>query len=260
MKRMLLLLVLVALFAVMSVCAAQTHEGWIEEKGIPSCVAVVTDSGLGTGVFASPDGYIVTCRHVVANAESIVVYTHDFRKYKARVVGFHSDLDIAVLKIEIVEPQDNFELESAEARPEECEYTFDEPVIAKLGKVYVGQTVYAVGMPLGLAWTVTKGIVSQRVRTGDGKVYWQTDASINPGNSGGPLIDESGKLVGINSIGIPAFMAENIAFSIAAFTWIDEVQLLIREDRERLGPIGDVNKYLEEKSKAKKYYGGHYYK
>ena len=213
----------------------QSSEGWIEEMMIPRCVAIVTESGLGTGVFASPDGYIVTCKHVVSGADTIIVYTLDFRKFSGRVVGTHSEYDIAVLKIEPTEEMMCFDLEEG-----------TEESVLSPRKVHLGEDVYAIGMPFGLPWTVSKGIVSQRFRIVDGAVYWQTDTAINPGNSGGPLLNENGQLIGINSIGFPAWGAENIAFAVASQVWIEEMGLLIQMDRLRMEPIEDVNEYFKQ--------------
>jgi len=162
------------------------------------------------------------------------VYTSDFRKYRGRVVGCHSEYDIAVLKIEVLSEMGAYDLEEGTVES-----------VLPMKKVYLGVDVYAIGMPFGLPWTVTKGIVSQKFKTADGTVYWQTDTAINPGNSGGPLINSNGQLVGINSIGFPAWGAENIAFAIAAQVWIEEVGLLIQLDRKRLEPIEDVDEYFK---------------
>jgi S1-C subfamily serine protease len=216
----------------------QSVEGWIEETLIPRCVAVVTEGGLGTGVFVTADGYVVTCKHVVANADTIYVYIADFHKYSARVVGYHSGADIAVLKIEPTLEVPYFDLEAGTG--------------VKINRVYLGEDVYAVGMPFGLAWTVTRGIVSQKFRTVDGTVYWQTDTAINPGNSGGPLINSAGQIIGINSIGFPAYAAENVAFAIAAPVWEEEIGLLIQVDRKRLELIENVNEFI-----GQAYYRGH---
>lgn len=222
------------------VARGQSAEGWIEEVLIPRCVALVTDSGIGTGVFATEDGYIVTNKHVIMGCETIIAYTSDFRKFRARVVGNHSEYDIAVLKIEPISEIGYFDLAQG-----------TEESVLSPKKVHLGDDVYAIGMPFGLPWTVTKGIISQRFKTVDGTVYWQTDAAINPGNSGGPLLNENGQVIGINTIGFPAWGAENIAFAISSLVWIEEVGLLIQMDKLRLEPIKDVNEYFKQN-----HYGG----
>ena len=246
------LVMLMAMLAVMVMATflpllvfGQTAEGWVEESLVPKCVAVVVEDGLGTGIFVTEDGYIVTCLHVVRGAKNVVVYTSDFRKYKGRIVGFHSEVDVAVIKIESTALLNCFDFDAEEV---EC--------VVPLNRVFLGEDVYAIGMPFGMAWTVSRGIISQKRKDARGTIYWQTDASINPGNSGGPLLDSIGRVIGINSIGYPAWMVENIAFTIAAPTWVDEVLLLIGQDRERLQIIEDVNKYIEEKDLAARYSGG----
>ena len=224
-----------------------TSEGFIEEEIIPSCVAIVTDLGVGTGVVVSAEGYIVTNRHIVDNASVFLVYTSDFRKHKGRVVGLHSTYDIALIKIEPAIPIPSFGLDVP-----------GEEKIITMNRVHIGETVYAVGMPFGLPWVVTKGIVSQKFKLIDGTVYWQIDAAVNPGNSGGPLVDANGLLVGINTSGLPAYVADNIAFALATQIWIEEVQLLIQADKDRLVVITDVNKYLKEDGKPDRWVSGQY--
>jgi len=138
---------------------------------------------LGSGVIIRPDGYIVTNWHVVQGAQQITVKLSDEREYEAKPVGQDSFTDLAIVKIQ------------AEGLP-----------AAKMGdakKLQVGEWVIAVGSPLGLAQTVTAGIVSATGRRNLGlqgyEDFIQTDAAINPGNSGGALVNLDGELVGINT-------------------------------------------------------------
>jgi serine protease Do len=139
--------------------------------------------GEGSGVVYSPDGYILTNNHVVGGADRIEVRFHDGRALPARVVGADPKIDLAVVKVEATDlvPID----------------------LAPPGAIDVGDWVVAVGNPFGLQHTVTAGIVSAIHRAGVGitdyESFVQTDAAINPGNSGGPLVDLSGRLVGINT-------------------------------------------------------------
>ena len=183
----------------------------------PSVVTVNVSSGSGggngSGEFLTSDGYILTNTHVVtldgASASvSIEVKTYDGKVYKAKVVGTDPTNDLAVIKIDAP-----------------VEFT---PIkFADSAKINVGDNVVAIGAPLGLAQTVTKGIVSALNRTiqvasaaapsdgqnndGFGGLQFysgtgdsinlsviQTDAAINPGNSGGALVNERGELVGVN--------------------------------------------------------------
>ena len=141
------------------------------------------EKGLGSGVIVSEDGYILTNRHVIDNADEIVVHLADQKEYKAKKIGADPGTDIAVLKIDAK----------------------GLPVLpfADSDKAHVGDVVLAVGNPFGLTQTVTMGIVSGMGRGGMGIVdyenFIQTDASINPGNSGGALVDMSSRLLGINT-------------------------------------------------------------
>jgi serine protease Do len=145
--------------------------------------------GLGSGFIVSPDGYILTNNHVVADADKLKVKLFDGHEYKARVIGRDPTTDVAVIKID------------ATGLP-----------TASLGddsKAQVGQWVLAIGNPLSLDFTVTAGIISAKGRGGNLRNlytsqyavvdYIQTDAAINPGNSGGPLVDIGGNVIGINS-------------------------------------------------------------
>ncbi len=147
-------------------------------------------SATGTGFIIDSNGYIVTNNHVIANAaykSNITVTLADGKEFSARLVGQTYEYDIAVLKIQ------------ATGLP-----------VVELGDsegVVVGDTVIAIGSPLGLQSTVTSGIISaldRPVTTGENGEYsfidaLQTDAAINPGNSGGPLIDAKGRVIGVNS-------------------------------------------------------------
>ncbi|MFO8012176.1 MAG: DegQ family serine endoprotease [Phycisphaerae bacterium] len=140
--------------------------------------------GLGSGVIVSPDGYILTNNHVVAEADEITVRLSDGREFSAEVIGTDPPSEIAVVRIDADE----------------------ELPVAKLGdesKMEVGDWVLAVGSPFGLEQTVTSGIISATGRHGVGiteyENFIQTDAAINPGNSGGPLVNMNGEVVGINT-------------------------------------------------------------
>jgi serine protease DegQ len=140
-------------------------------------------SGLGSGVIVSPNGYVLTNNHVVEGADEIEVTLNDGRKAKAKIIGTDPDTDLAVLKIEL-----------------------DKLPVIVLGSVesmQVGDQVLAIGNPFGLGQTVSAGIVSALGRNQLGintfENFIQTDAAINPGNSGGALVDVNGNLLGINT-------------------------------------------------------------
>jgi len=140
-------------------------------------------TSLGSGVFVSSDGYVLTNHHVVEGADEIELVLQDGRRMHARVAGADPESDLAVLKA------DGQDLPAI---------TFGAPE-----DVHVGDFVLAIGNPFGFGNTVTLGIVSALGRNHLGvnrfEDFIQTDAAINPGNSGGALVDSSGHLIGINS-------------------------------------------------------------
>ena len=160
--------------------------------------------GLGTGVIVSSNGYIITNKHVSGDRYSTCYVTlENGNTYDANVVWADATLDLSIVKIK---------LEGLQA--------------VKLGdstSVKAGQTVYAIGNPIGYEFerTVTSGIISAKARTlkfteNNEEVLMtdliQTDATINPGNSGGPLINTAGEVIGINSLKIDT--AEGIGFAV----------------------------------------------
>ncbi|MDD5297760.1 MAG: Do family serine endopeptidase [Rhodocyclaceae bacterium] len=141
-------------------------------------------SGLGSGVIVSPDGYILTNNHVVEAADEIEVALNNGRKFAARVVGADPDSDLAVLRIEAGQPLPAITMAASDGQR-------------------VGDVVLAIGNPFGVGQTVTMGIISALGRSHLGintfENFIQTDAAINPGNSGGALVDTNGNLIGINA-------------------------------------------------------------
>ncbi len=139
--------------------------------------------GQGSGVIISPEGYIVTNNHVIANAREVTVTLPDKREFKGKIVGTDPKTDLAVVKV----------------------HAQDLPAIpwGDASQLQVGEYVLAVGNPFGLNSTVTLGIVSAVGRGHMGITQYedfiQTDAAINPGNSGGALVNTKGELVGINT-------------------------------------------------------------
>lgn len=155
--------------------------------------------GSGSGVILTSDGYIVTNNHVVAGAEKLKVYLQDGTEYEAELIGTDSYTDLAVIKI------------AAENLPA--------AVLGSSNESMVGDTVYAIGNPLGvLATSVSKGIVSglDREITLDNKqmTLMQVNASVNPGNSGGGLFNADGELIGIVNSKASGNNVEGIGFAI----------------------------------------------
>ena len=145
---------------------------------------VPRQSGLGSGVITTPDGYILTNNHVIDGADRVRVELTDKRTFDANVVGTDPASDLAVLKVDA---------QGLHTLP-----------IGDSNRVSVGDVVLAIGNPLSVGQTVTMGIISAKGRAtgvGDGSYedFLQTDAAINQGNSGGALVNLSGELVGINS-------------------------------------------------------------
>ena len=139
--------------------------------------------GTGSGVIISPDGYIVTNNHVIEGAQTIEITTNDNKTYTAELIGTDSNTDIALLKIEALEP-------------------FSYSIFGDSNEAKVGEWVLAVGNPFNLTSTVTAGIISAKSRDLSGKntqSFIQTDAAVNPGNSGGALVNTNGELIGINT-------------------------------------------------------------
>jgi len=155
--------------------------------------------GMGSGTIIDPEGQILTNNHVVAGAKKIGVTLADGRVLEGRVVGTCSTHDMAIIKVK-----------------------GEKLLAAELGdsdKLRVGQRVFAIGNPFGLAGgpTVTSGVISalnRSIESPRGMIenLVQTDAAINPGNSGGPLVDMQGRVIAINTAIIP--YAQGIGFAI----------------------------------------------
>jgi S1-C subfamily serine protease len=145
----------------------------------------VPEEGQGSGFIIDKEGHILTNYHVVGDSAQVEVTLHNKKTYKAVVIGRDRAHDLAVVQIKA-----------------------PEVVPATLGdskSLQVGQKVFAIGNPFGLAGTMTRGIISslRPIRSPEGAYIEeaiQTDAAINPGNSGGPLLNSHGEVIGINSM------------------------------------------------------------
>lgn len=185
--------------------------------------AAQPQTGLGSGVIATPQGYLLTNHHVIEGADEIEVQLADGRQARARIIGTDPETDLAVLKIDL----DRLPV-----------ITFGE-----IGSLQVGDGVLAIGNPFGVGQTVTAGIVSALGRNRLGlstfENFIQTDAAINPGNSGGALVDAAGHLVGINTaIFSRSGGSMGIGFAIPADTARSVMESLIREGVVTRGWIG----------------------
>lgn len=177
--------------------------------------------GFGSGVIISPDGYIVTNNHVIANATQLEVRLNNNKVYEAELIGSDPKTDIALLKIEV---------EEEEGLP----YV----VFADSDAVKIGEWVLAVGNPFNLTSTVTAGIVSAKARSfnefdGNPQSFIQTDAAVNRGNSGGALVNINGELVGINT----AITSETGSYVGYAFAVPSNVTKKVIEDILEYGNV-----------------------
>jgi len=197
-------------------------------------------TGSGSGVIFSSDGYIVTNNHVIDNAETIEVI-HNKTTYKAKLIGTDPNSDIAVIKVD----------------------TKGLPFIkiADSKKVKVGEWVLAVGNPFNLTSTVTAGIVSAKGRNLNIvnsafpiEAFIQTDAAINPGNSGGALVNQKGELIGINT----AIFSKTGSYSGYGFAVPSDIVAKIVNDLIKFGDVQkafmgaeviDLNSELSERYK-----------
>ena len=166
---------------------------------------VRTPVGLGSGFLIHPDGYLVTNDHVIAGERKISVTL--FRRTatelikdnfdNVRIVAVGGNMDLALLKIEGSDRKD-----------------FTTVPLGVSQELKQGDSVFAIGNPLGLERSVSEGIVSLRNRIIQSRLHVQTTAEINPGNSGGPLFNFRGEGVGVNNLKIVSTGAEGLGFAI----------------------------------------------
>ena len=179
--------------------------------------------GSGSGLIITPDGYIVTNSHVVENATATQISLPDGSSFQAEIVGQDKATDLSLLRVS-----------SPSSLPP-----------ARLGnsdELQVGQIAIAIGNPYGFQNTVTAGVISavgRSLRSRTGRLIEnviQTDAALNPGSSGGPLVDSSGRVIGINTAIIQ--YAQGICFAIPVNTvrWV--ITLLLREGKVTRGFLG----------------------
>ena len=188
----------------------------------PSVVSVLAGNQvIGSGFIVNSEGYIVTCAHVAKGGTKLKVKLFDGRVVAVEVMDQDAKLDLAVLQTkEKSLPTANF----------------------SLAAVKTGNSVYAVGSPLGMESSLSQGIVSNPSRTIDGNDFIQANIAINSGNSGGPLFNASAQVVGVNSMKLSE--AEGIGFAIPSSTVVNYLQ-------SNNVPVATVTPTKESKSAGK---------
>ncbi|QEH37191.1 Putative serine protease HhoA precursor [Aquisphaera giovannonii] len=168
-------------------------------------ISIETPSGKGSGFIINKDGYAITNAHVIQGETRIsaILYQNTTGGLSRRriedveIVAVNAFFDLALIKVPL---------------PPDLKLNY--LVLGNGDDVNTGDSVFAVGNPLGLERSVTQGIVSSRSRNLQGQLYLQTDTAINPGNSGGPLFNARGEVIGVTSRGARADMADNLGFAI----------------------------------------------
>jgi serine protease Do len=192
----------------------------VARSATPAVVSVSRRGGSGSGVIIRSEGITVTNAHVVGNHRTVEVRTADGRTLTGTVLGRDESVDIAVVRVN--------------------ERNLPAAPLGDSDRLEVGQSAIAIGNPLGLDRTVTRGVVSATNRdpTGIGIAAGliQTDAAINPGNSGGPLLDSSGRVIGINT----AILAgtTGLGFAVPINLAVDVVNQITTTGRVRRAYLG----------------------
>jgi len=189
--------------------------------------ALAVPEGTGSGFIWDTQGHVVTNFHVIQGADGARVTLPDHRVFEAKLVGTSPRNDIAVLRIDA---------NDVELTP---------IVVGSSADLAVGQQVFAIGSPFGLDYTLSTGVISALGREIEGVAgvpilgAIQTDAAINPGNSGGPLLDSSGRLIGMNtSIISPSRVSAGIGFAIPIDTIARAVPQILKYGREVRPSLG----------------------
>lgn len=164
-----------------------------------------TPSGLGSGFIIHPDGYAITNAHVIQGEQRVraTVYErtqHELRRLlidEAEIIAVNNHLDLALVK-----------MRHPDGRP------FPIVHLQATEDLSAGQNVFAIGSPLGLERTLSRGVIATTQRSFEGMTYIQTTTQINPGNSGGPLFNDKGEVIGVTNMKIP--FGEGLGFAIPA--------------------------------------------
>ncbi len=168
----------------------------IHLKKLIAATAMLSGNGVtGSAFFIHPNGFLITNHHVIDTMTSIEVTTSNGQKYPATLLRKDKDSDLALIRVDGGGPFPTLRMGDATS-------------------LEVGETVWTIGAPHGLSFTVTKGIVSFVGRKIKGRAYVQADVAINPGNSGGPMINQKGEVIGINNFIISNAQGLNFAIPI----------------------------------------------
>lgn len=154
---------------------------WLAVAQVDPCVVTIhgASGSTGSGFIISPHGYVLTNCHVVGNTPKVTVCLQQGKEFSAVVLESNKQADLALVKLPVINLPCVRIGNSKDLKP--------------------GDTVVAIGSPMGLDHSVSKGIISAAKRVEKGRSYLQVDAALNPGNSGGPLFNASGEVVGINT-------------------------------------------------------------
>jgi len=174
--------------------------GGFEKKSLEQCYDTVAEAvvkvsragGMGSGFFINEEGYLITNYHVIEKETKITVTVFKeavdgFEKIQfkqVRIVALNQFMDLALLKVE-------------DLGDTKVKFVY----LGDMDSVKVGESVFAVGNPLGLERTMSEGVITTVSRVVEGLVYVQTNADINPGNSGGPMFNMAGEVVGVTNMG-----------------------------------------------------------
>ncbi len=236
------LVVLTAIFCLYSYpnkIAYSTVDNWpyIVEQSKPSVVVVLDGADeraiLGAGFFVNPEGFVVTNFHVIENSNRIAIKLYNENVYPVEVFHVNKDLDIAILKISLVNlPTIRF---------------------GNSTKVKDGESVIAIGSPLGLDYSVASGIISNPSRVIDDKALMQISMPVYPGNSGGPLINSLGEVIGVTTLMLEG--TQGIGFAIPINQVIENiyeqgiaVETTLDNEMSALQPLELTEQNIEEES------------
>jgi serine protease Do len=193
-----------SLFRVAKGLAESTPKELAKKIG-EAVIMVNTPSGLGSGFIIHPEGYAITNAHVIQGERRLkaVVFEQGEREFRrltiedVEIIAVNNHLDLALIR-----------LTHPDKRP------FVTTLVQGVEDLDVGQDVFAIGNPLGLERTLSRGVVATKQRDFEGLTFIQTTAQINPGNSGGPLFNLKGEVIGVTNMGVPG--GEGLGFAIPA--------------------------------------------